>query len=266
VEQDAIRRKRKLIILCCVLVLSVGLTAVFAVSLALEIRTQQSGQTFYGSLPVAYKPRPAQNAPGGGISVDVPVGFTEAHVPFIDFASTRESFPDIIGWIQSYNTVINYPVVHGSDNDFYLSHLPDQSKNKMGSIFLDYRNQADFSEKNILIYGHNMGSGDLFGSLKNYSNQSYFEQHDSMYLFTPSADYELLLFAGYVLDSAQEVPPMSFRDAADFEQYKSDIRSRSVFKSDTDIQYGDQLIFLCTCTPGGSKDERLILVCKTVMK
>jgi len=229
--------------------------------------TRQQTQTFYSSMPVEYKPRTVQAAPKGGTSVNVttePADIPTVHVPFLDFDSTRETLPDIVAWLQSYGTVINYPVVRGSDNDFYLSHLPDQSRNKMGSIFVDYRNQADFSDQNILLYGHNMASGDLFGSLKQYSDQNYFEQHSSMFLFTPTADFELLLFAGYVLDSAQEVPPMGFKDQADFERYAADISRRSVFKSNVEIDFGDQLIFLCTCTPGGSKDERLIIVCKPV--
>jgi len=267
-EDKVIRRKRKLIALCVVLFISVGLTAFFAVSLTLEIHTMQSGQIFYNDLYVDIISRSVQKVPVVGNPVNNEstitevIDFFEAHVPSIDFVSMRETLPDLVAWIQSNNTIINYPVVHGSDNDFYLSHLPDTSKNKMGSIFLDYRNLPDFSDKNIIIYGHNMASGDLFGSLKNYSSQSYFEQHNSMFLFTPTADYELLLFAGYILDSLYEVPPMNFNDLVDFERYISEIRNRSVFKSEVEVSFDDQIVFLCTCTPSGSKSERLIIVCK----
>jgi sortase B len=249
--------------------------AVFAASLALEIFSAQKGQSFYNSLNVEFVPRSTQNTSGDetpadsvGIPADdnIPSDSIRTHVPIIDFDSARETLPDIAAWIQSYGTPINYPVVHGADNSFYLSHLPDKSSNKMGSIFLDYRNMADFSDKNIAIYGHDTKSGDMFGSLKNYTDQSYFEQHDVIFLFTPAADYELILFAGYILNSAYEVPPMSFSDSEDFGRYISDISRRSLFKSDAEVSFGDKLVFLCTCTPNGSKDDRFVLVCKLTMK
>jgi len=241
--------------------------AYFAVNLVLEMNTRQSGQSFYNDLRIDFQSRSVREAsfvdkPAGKPLGNAPLDAAQAHVPFMDFDSTRENIPDLVAWIHSNGTEISYPVVHGEDNDYYLSHLPDKSKNKIGSIFLDSRNLSGFSDKNILIYGHNMSSGDMFGSLKNYSNQRYFDEHQSMYLFTPAADYELILYAGYVLDSAKEVPPTSFVDSSDFEWYISDISRRSLFKSDAEVSFGEQLVFLCTCTPGGSKDERLVIVCK----
>ena len=267
VAQEMARKKRKLVILIVVLILCIGLAAFFAVSLALEISSIQEGQSYYSNLAIDFEPRSNHQTTVNETHVEeMPSDSIKDHVPFIEFDSVGETIPDIVAWIQSDATVINYPVVRGTDNDFYLSHLPDKTKNKAGSIFLDYRNMTDFSDKNILIYGHNMSSGDMFGSLKNYSDQSYFEQHYSMFLFTPTADYELLLYAGYVLDSAYEVPPMYFDDLADFDRYIADVSKRSIFKSDVEVNFGDQLIFLCTCTPSSSKDERLILVCKLAIK
>ena len=262
-KQGTISNKRKLTILYIVLALCVGSAAIFAAGLALELRAKQNVHSFYESLDVGFDTRPVAKVPDADDPPTPPDPVVE-HIPFIDFTSMGETIPDIVGWLQSYGTVINYPVVHGSDNDFYLSHLPDKSKNKLGAIFLDYRNSADFSDKNILIYGHNMGSGDMFGSLKSYTEQGYFEQHSSMLLFTPNADYKLVLYAGYILDSAYELPPIHFNDQADFDAYISDITSRSLFKSDAEVSFGDQLVFLCTCTPSRLKSERFIIVCNLV--
>ena len=247
-ENQNIRKKRKLLILRIALMLSIIAMITFAALLAWEFYTRQAGQSFYDEVAVGFKPSLNQEAPD--------------QEPFVDFDALREIMPDIVGWLQSYGTPINYPIVQGRDNDFYLRHLPDKSRNKLGSIFLDYRNAADFSDQNILIYGHNTDTGDIFGSFKNYRNQQYFEAHSSMFIFTPSADYELILFAGYLLDSAHEVPPMKFDDEAQFEQFISNIKRRSVFKSDTDVNFSDQIVFLCTCTTGGSRNERLIIVGK----
>ena len=261
-EQIVKRNKNKNLIRALYLLLwvSFALMAAFAIGIAWELHTNNQGQSFYAEIAVAQMPRPAGGAPaasqGGGTSaVD-----ENDKVSYIDFPAMRESFPDIVAWIQSYGTVINYPIVQGDDNDYYLHHLPDGTKNDMGSIFLDFRNSTNFSDNNILIYGHNMKSGDMFGSLKNYSNQQYYEQHDSMMIFTPDMDYELILISGYVLDSAVETPPLRFNGSEDFNKFISETKNRSIFRSGADAEYGDQLVFLCTCTPGNAKNERLILV------
>jgi len=261
--------KNKIRALFIVLGLSVGAMVFFAGSLLWELYTVGQGQAFYASLSVEVKPRivhTAQTRPSiGGEAFQAPEYEPEDEAaPFVDFDAMREIFPDIVAWIQSEGTVINYPIVQGRDNDYYLYRLADGTRHSMGSIFLDYRNAADFSEQSIVIYGHDMRSGDKFGSFRHYSNQQYFEQHSTMFIFTPERDFELVLFAGYVLDSAFEVPPMSFRDLAAFESFIADIRRRSIFKSDVEIGFEDQLVFLATCTTSGSVNERLIIVGKLV--
>jgi len=280
----AITKKHKIAILIGVLVLSVGFTAFFAVNLALEMRMRQSGQAFYESLPVSFVPRPSPATPdqrpdatrppvagnNNGYSNGNGYGDPEdsEHEPVLDFDAMRESFPDMVAWIQSYGTQINYPVVQGRDNDFYLNHLPDKTKHRMGSVFLDYRNSMNFTDPNIFIYGHNMETDDIFSSFLRYREQRYFERHDSMYLFTPTADYVIQLFAGYILDATYETPPMRFSGEEAFTRFVSDIRLRSVFRSGVEIAYGDQLVFLCTCIPRGfrtSQSERFVLVGKLVI-
>jgi sortase B len=177
----------------------------------------------------------------------------------IDFDTLREQFPNIVAWIQSEGTPINYPIVQGSDNDYYLHRFPDGTRNKMGSIFLDYRNSNEFSDTGIIIYGRNTATGDMFGTLRNYRNQQYFEKHPVMFIFTPTASYEVRLFAGYVLDSAVEVPPMRFDSQESFERFIENIRRRSAFKSDIEVNYGDRLVFKATYT-GVNVNDRLIIV------
>ena len=246
--------------------------AIFAVIFVLEKNAIRQGQAFNAALSADFMPRFVQP---DCISVQVTesasivksvetteVEITSAFTPIIDFEGKLDTYPDIVAWIQSEDTVINYPIVRGNDNEYYLSHLPDKSRNNMGSIFLDYRNSPDFSDNIILIYGHNMHSGDMFGSLRHYTGQLYFEKHPSMFIFTPTHNFTLLLFAAYVIDSTIEVPPMSFRDSEDFEQFIADIKNRSFFASDIEVNFGDNLMFLCTCTKSGASSERLVIVGK----
>jgi len=239
----------------------------FAGYLFWQQHTMGQGQALYASLPVEVISRQAsQQILLGQPAQPAYVAYTpeEEFIPFIDFDEMRELFPSIIAWIQSEGTAINYPIVQGDDNYFYLYHLSDGTPNAMGSIFLDYRDTADFTRFPMIIYGHDMRAGQMFGSLRHYSSQEFFEEHSSMFIFTPHANYELVLAVGYVLNSSVEVPPMSFSGPDDFYEYMEYITGRPIFSSDVQISYDDRMVYLATCTPTGSADNRLILVGKLV--
>ena len=257
-----------------ILILSMIFMAFFTVILFLDVREMEKGKEFYSMVSIDFVISPVISL-GNELNTkhdyDSQVKeepFIEEKgeeeeilfTPFVDFDMMREQFPDIIAWIQSEGAGINYPVVQGIDNEFYLYRLPDKSRNQMGSIFLDYHNSADFSDGNIFIYGHNVRSKDMFGMLLHYVNQEYFELYPSIFIFTPEQNLSIMLFAGYLLDSAYEVPPMYFVDSEDFDAYIADISSRSTFKSPIQISYGDRLVFLCTCPNVGSKSERFVIV------
>ena len=110
---------------------------------------------------------------------------TSVLLPTVDFDALRETGPDIIGWLTLPDTAINYPVTQADDNEYYLHHLYDGTYNKTGCLFADYENQEDFSDRNTIIYGHNMRDGSMFATLNEYDEQSYFDGHPKMYLVTP---------------------------------------------------------------------------------
>jgi len=265
-DRELRRSKIKIRILSAIFLISVGLMIAFGVGIFLEMRETGQGQSFYSAVAVEFKPRIIAPLPAPLVinpdTQDAAEPTETEFVPFMDFDALREQFPNIVGWIQSQGTIINYPIVQGTDNDFYLDHLPDGTRHRWGSIYLDYRNAPDLTDSSIIIYGHDMASGDMFGSFLHYHNQDYFEQHPSMFIFTPTGNYLLTLFAGYVLDATQEHPPMFFIDEAAFDMYISDIRNRSIFTSDVEVNFGDRVVFLATCTRGGSRHGRLIIVGK----
>jgi sortase B len=278
-KHNADHNKLKLRIMVIILGLSVAMMLYFAVSLVLEVYRNRQGEAFYASLSVDFIPRPAlptlpplNNNGNAGLAVGsggeentgAELEEPKVFVPFLDFDELRKEFPNIIGWIQSEGTVINYPIVQGADNDFYLTRLPNGTRHQFGSIFLDYRNAADLSDTGSSIYGHNMRGDDMFGSLQRYRNQQYFENHASMFIFTPTANYMLVLFAGYQLDSRFEAPPMGFGGEAEFDRFVADIRRRSVFRSNVEVRYGDRLVFLCTCVYAGTSPQRFIIAGKLV--
>jgi len=258
------KNRLKLIALYMILVVGIGSAGFFAVVLTLDIMTARESEAFFDSVAIEFVPRQSPTANLVQLAAEPDEAYKEVEHFEIDFDGLRESFPSVIGWIQSEGTPINFPIVQGIDNDFYLYHLPNRQRNSLGSIYMDYRNNSDFSSKITIIYGHDVSGGAMFGSLRNYRSQEFFEEHHSMFIFTPEQNYELLLFAGYILDSAFEIPPMSFSGPDDFYAFISNIKNRSMFSSDRAVSYGDNLVMLATCVAAGSRSDRLIIAGKMV--
>ena len=103
----------------------------------------------------------------------------------VDFDTLQSVNPDIQAWLYMSGSSIHYPVLQAEDNSTYLYRLADGSANAHGSLFIDCRNAGDFSDWNTLIYGHNMKDGSMFGGLKKYRKQAYYDVHPEMTLFTP---------------------------------------------------------------------------------
>ena len=102
------------------------------------------------------------------------------------------------------DTPINYPVVKGEDNSFYLEHSYDGKKSSSGAIFLDAANRSGFADANTILYGHHMKNGSMFACLEKWSDQAFYEEHPEMWLLTPEGDYRIVLFAGYTTSADSE--------------------------------------------------------------
>ena len=180
-----------------------------------------------------------------GESEEEPV--KEKPYPDVDFDGLKSVNSDVIGWIYVPDTEINYPIVHTSDNDYYLDHLVDRTQNPAGAIFLDTRNPSDFSDLHSIIYGHHMKNGSMFAALKGYKKQDFFDGHKTGYLITQDAAYSIDFFAGHVANVEENAWQLDFDDAADFDNWIKSLKEISAFKSDIEPQYGDRIFTLSTC-------------------
>ena len=274
--------KKKLRIIYILLALAIVAAIVSATMLVIEMLTTRQGQEYYSSLSddVERNPRPSVSyTPPGSSTSSSPTdppdstggqggaggsGTDTVWVPYVDFDELNERFQGVTAaWLYLENTVIDYPVMHYRNNSHFLRRLPDGTSHRNGSLFIDYRNKNDFTDKNTLIYGHDMRSGDMFGVFRQYRNQEFYDQHSVFYLYTPERDYAIVIFTAYRLDSAVEVPQMQFRDDDDFLRYVNNIKRRSVFQSDVEVSAEDLLVSLCTCD-ASSTNARLIVVGKLV--
>ena len=167
----------------------------------------------------------------------------------VDFDELLKHCPDVVGWIYSADTPINYPVVQGEDNDFYLHRFMDGSYNPSGTIFLDIACEGDFTSRNTIMYGHHMNDGSMFASLSEYrkQGQEYYDAHSVMYLNTPTQNYRVEVFSGFITDSQSDVYTVSFSTEEGFTNYIRRMKNHSVFESDVEVEPDDNIITLSTC-------------------
>ena len=164
----------------------------------------------------------------------------------VDFDALRAENSDVIGWLYQEGTVINYPVVQGSDNDYYLNHRFDGVYSSFGTLFVDYRNSAPFEGTwQTVIYGHHMKNGSMLASLDKYRKQSYYDEHPFMLLYTPEKTYFLELFSGYVATTGDWCYTVSGYD--DFSSYLNYLQTMSAFESDVTVTEDDRIVMLSTC-------------------
>lgn len=165
----------------------------------------------------------------------------------VDFAALQAQNADIIAWIYCEDTPINYPIVQSGDNSYYLRRLTDGSYNRAGTLFMDCACSSDFSDFNTVIYGHNMKTDIMFGTLPDYKEQGYYEQHPVMWLFTPNETYKIELFAGFLTTAGSDIYTAldSEKQLAD---YIAEALSSSDFKADLDPTGAAHIITLSTCS------------------
>ena len=157
-------------------------------------------------------------------------------------ASLKELSEDCIGWLTIDGTGIDYPVMQGRDNSEYLNRDPYGDYSLTGSIFLDARNAADLSDGYLLIYGHHMEAGGMFGALDSFADPAYFAAHRDGRLVTDGAVWQIRLFAYLETDTT---------DRAVFSPTEGE-GPRGSIKAGASIDFGAEadmkILGLSTCT------------------
>ncbi len=180
---------------------------------------------------------------------------------------------DLVGWLAIEGTNINYPVLQSDtqeDSQFYLTHSFARKKDKNGSLFMDYRNDFLDRDTNIIIYGHNMKSGAMFGSLKQYLNADYLQKHKKVQFDTiyEHGTYEVI---GAFLSEVSYQDEYTFRyynflnakNESEFEAFRVNVMQLDAQKKGTlDAEYGDQLLTLSTCSSYTDEGRMFILAKK----
>jgi len=183
--------------------------------------------------------------------------------PRVDFESLRRQAPMAIAWITIPGTQVDYPVVQWTDNQHYLDLTAKGEVSRYGAIFMDYRNSADFSDFYTLVYGHNMRDGRMFGSLRQFREDDFWDRVKTGTLRTPERTYRLQIF-GYatVYATSEYYANIAFFMPGEKEKFLGMLKSTAVRWRDIPLDPGkDHILALSTCI-GQSEDARLVLLAK----
>lgn len=176
----------------------------------------------------------------------------------------------LIGWLKIDDTNIDYPIMQTVNNEYYLDHNYNQEYDKNGSLFLDKDCNAAFPNTNMIIYGHHMKSGNMFGNLNYYSKESYFKEHPQFQFDTIYEEgvYDVMYVFRSRIYSEEEIvfKYYQFFDATsadEFYSYMDAMTNLSLYDTGVTASYGDKLITLSTCD-SSEEDGRFVVVAKKV--
>lgn len=185
----------------------------------------------------------------------------------VDWKALKKVNPDVQGWLYQKDTVINYPVVQGTDNDTYLHTRFDKQWSGGGTLFVDYRMEKDFKGFNSIIYGHHMKDGSMFRSIRGYTKEEgYYDKHKTLELATPHGNYHLVVFSAFITKATDEDTYKMTYDEAEKQAYIDRAWERSelpITRDSVDVTKSDRLVTLSTCAYD-YEEARYIVMCKMV--
>lgn len=165
---------------------------------------------------------------------------------------------DFKGWITVPNTQIDNPIYQTDNNDFYLNHNQQKQKSIYGALFFDYQNVITEAEtdKNLVVYGHHMKNGSMFGNLTKYKQLSFYKQNPTVEFSTLYKKSTYKIYAAFVLNASKaddndyiyNISRKSFIDDKDFDSWVNEAKERSLINTGVDVKNGDNIITLVTCT------------------
>lgn len=205
----------------------------------------------------------------------------------IDFEGLMEINDDIVGWIEMEAIDVFYPVMQYHNNEYYLYRTFKKVNNKAGSLFVDYRNDPNFTDKNTIIYGHNMRNGSMFGQLKAYLEQpkktdtadedqvpipdgealapedlSAYEKSPYFWIYTPEYIYKYEIYSVAEVDEHSKDYDKVFETEEDFQKFIDRTVGQSRIETGVSLDLTDSVVTLSTCT--AAHEERLIVQGKRV--
>ncbi|GFZ32340.1 SrtB family sortase [Clostridium zeae] len=181
----------------------------------------------------------------------------------IDFDSLKAINSDIVAWIYFESTGIDYPIVKGIDNNFYLKHTFKKEENKAGSIFMDYENNSQFKDLHTMIYGHNLKNSSMFSVLMKYKDKAFYVSNPYFWIYTPNGDLKCEIFSCYITRSTSESYNKGFSSRDEYDKFLKTLKKNSIYDTGVEVTVDDKVLSLSTCT-NSDKDDRIIVHAKVL--
>jgi len=174
------------------------------------------------------------------------------------FEELRAVNPEVFGWLTVYGTNIDYPLTQGQDNEKYVNTAADGTYALSGSLFLDFRNDQDFSDFNSIIYGHHMDKKAMFGEISSFRDKTFFDQHRYGRLYSGGREWGVEFCAFLEIDAYDELYIPAVPD--DRQQGYLE-RIRSLAGNLRQEPQGEQprLVLLSTCTTSSTNGRHVLV-------
>lgn len=167
----------------------------------------------------------------------------------INFEELKQKNSDTVAWLKVENTNIEYPIVQANNNSYYLTHNFDKKYNVAGWIFADYKNKLDGTDRNIVVYGHNMRNNSMFGSLKDVITEEWYNNEENKYItFVTENDYQTYqVFSVYQIKTEDYYIQTEFK-SNEFTEFIDTITKRSKKDFGINVSKEDTILTLSTCS------------------
>lgn len=254
---------RKILIALCIIA-ACGCIGYFSVYTYMNRKTQ-SESADWAKLKEENKKKPRQGEEEKFIIHRT--GETETPDILPEYEILYDKNKKLIGWVKIADTNIDYPVMQTVDNEYYLTHDFNQNKDKNGCIFMDKDCDVIDRSTNLIIYGHHMKSGAMFGHLDKYTDESFFKEHQTFQFDTiyEKGTYQVVyVFQAKVLAEDEiAFKYYQFIDANSEEEFNSNMAAMaamSIYDTGVTPPYGSELVTLSTCDRTQGAEGRLVIV------
>lgn len=258
-------------------ILTVVLAAVFVVSTALLIgrglNSAEAADSYREAEAIAAQPRQTEPTPAEPLPTEPEPVPTEPQMEWvpapveedehmqklkeINLEALREKNPDVVGWIFAPNCRINYPIVQGADNEYYLNHTWDNRKSVAGSIFMEATNHPDFSGFRTILYGHNMADFSMFGGLYRYESVVSWQRNPYVYLVSDEGVLRYEIYACYKADVESGTYALDFEEENRRAAFVQLTKEEALFDTGITPAVTDRILTLSTCA-GGETTRRVV--------
>lgn len=214
------------------------------------------------TIPKETAPRETEPTEPATIWIPAPVEELDSNMDTLaqkDLNALREVNPDVVGWIWIPDTYINYPLMQGEDNEYYLNNTWNQNPSAYGSIYLESMNSPELTDFNTIIYGHNMNNGSMFATLQNYAGAYYRKQFPYVYIATDAGVYRYEIFSTYKASVDSITYQLSFNQQETREAFIQAALENAEYDIGIVPETTDRIITLSTCTGWGGYDYRRVV-------